>query len=182
MIDFGKALGRKFWQMGAASRADRRLPEAGRSRAQDTPGGLRSGAQSGQPADVHLRPVQARRSSGPGRCAAWLRDTTAAGYDHGAGWSTLADRFGFALLLPRAGADQQSPRLCFNWFSPADTERDGGEPASIKAMVDWMVRDHGIDPRRVFITGLSAGGADDVCDACLLSGALRGRCDHRRPA
>ena len=83
---------------------------------------------------------------------------TAAGYDYGAGWSTLADRYGFALLLPEQQRTNNAQR-CFNWFSPADTERDSGEPASIKAMVDRMVRDHGIDPRRVFITGLSAGGA-----------------------
>jgi poly(hydroxyalkanoate) depolymerase family esterase len=83
---------------------------------------------------------------------------TAAGYDHGAGWSTLADRFGFALLLP----EQQranNPGGCFNWFEPGDTQRDHGEAASIRAMVAKMVRENKIDPRRVFVTGLSAGGA-----------------------
>ena len=42
---------------------------------------------------------------------------TAAGYDLGAGWSTLADRYGFALLMP----EQQranNPNGCFNWFLP----------------------------------------------------------------
>jgi poly(hydroxyalkanoate) depolymerase family esterase len=83
---------------------------------------------------------------------------TAAGYDHGAGWSTLAKRYGFALLLPE---QQQANNAngCFNWFEPGDTHRDRGEAASIRAMVEKMVRDHGIDRRRVFITGLSAGGA-----------------------
>jgi feruloyl esterase len=83
---------------------------------------------------------------------------TAAGYNHGAGWSTLADRYGFALLLP----EQQranNPGGCFNWFEPGDTQRDRGEAASIWAMVAKMVRENGIDPRRMFITGLSAGGA-----------------------
>jgi poly(hydroxyalkanoate) depolymerase family esterase len=83
---------------------------------------------------------------------------TAAGYDHGAGWSTLADRYGFALLLPEQQRSN-NPNGCFNWFVPGDTRRDSGEAASIRAMVDTMVREHGIDRHRVFVTGLSAGGA-----------------------
>jgi poly(hydroxyalkanoate) depolymerase family esterase len=42
---------------------------------------------------------------------------TAAGYDLGAGWSTLADRYGFALLLPEQQRSN-NPNGCFNWFQP----------------------------------------------------------------
>jgi poly(hydroxyalkanoate) depolymerase family esterase len=83
---------------------------------------------------------------------------TAASYDHGAGWTQLAARSGFAVLLP----EQQranNPNLCFNWFLPEDTRRDQGEVASIKQMIDHMIRVHGLDAKRVFVTGLSAGGA-----------------------
>ena len=83
---------------------------------------------------------------------------SAASYDLGAGWSTLAERFGFALLLP----EQQrlnNPNGCFNWFQSGDIERGHGEAASIRQMVMTMVSNHGIDPARVFVTGLSAGGA-----------------------
>jgi feruloyl esterase len=83
---------------------------------------------------------------------------TAAGYDHGAGWSTLADRFGFALLMPEQQRSN-NPNGCFNWFQSGDIERGHGEALSIREMVESMVVDHGIDRRRVFITGLSAGGA-----------------------
>src|SRR6187399_523302 len=83
---------------------------------------------------------------------------TAAGYDLGAGWSTLANRYGFALLLPEQQRSN-NPNACFNWFEPGDTKRGGGEAASIQAMVKQMIRENDIDPRRVFITGLSAGGA-----------------------
>ena len=83
---------------------------------------------------------------------------TAAGYDHGAGWSTLAARYGFALLLPEQQT-ANNPKRCFNWFLRGDTERGRGEALSIRQMVDRMVRDLAIDRRKIFVTGLSAGGA-----------------------
>lgn len=83
---------------------------------------------------------------------------TAAGYDHGAGWSQLADEQGFALLFPEQ-TRANNPNLCFNWFSPIDSRRESGEAASIRQMVDAMVARHDIDPERIFVTGLSAGGA-----------------------
>ncbi|WP_436199728.1 extracellular catalytic domain type 1 short-chain-length polyhydroxyalkanoate depolymerase [Astrobacterium formosum] len=83
---------------------------------------------------------------------------TAASYDHGAGWSTLAERYGFALLLPEQQRSN-NPNGCFNWFQSGDIERGRGEAASIRHMVEHMVRHKGIDRSRVFVTGLSAGGA-----------------------
>jgi poly(hydroxyalkanoate) depolymerase family esterase len=83
---------------------------------------------------------------------------SAAAYDHGAGWSQLADELGFALLCP----EQQranNPNLCFNWFSPVDARRGSGEALSIRQMAAAMVATHGLDERRIFVTGLSAGGA-----------------------
>jgi feruloyl esterase len=83
---------------------------------------------------------------------------TAASYDLGAGWSTLADRYGFLLLLPEQRREN-NPKTCFNWFRESDIVRGGGEAASIRQMITRMAADHDIDPRRIFITGLSAGGA-----------------------
>src|SRR4051812_18781832 len=83
---------------------------------------------------------------------------SAASYDLGAGWSTLAERYGFVLLLPEQ-TPANNPKTCFNWFLPGDTARGGGEALSIRQMIEKTVGAHGIDRTRVFITGLSAGGA-----------------------
>jgi len=82
----------------------------------------------------------------------------AASYDHGSGWSRLADEQGFALLYPEQRRGNNA-NLCFNWFNTGDTKRDAGEALSIRQMVSAMVEEHGIDPSRIFVTGLSAGGA-----------------------
>lgn len=82
----------------------------------------------------------------------------AAGYDRGAGWSVLAERHGFALLYPEQNRDN-NPNLCFNWYQRSDATRGVGEAASIAGMIAAMRAAHPIDPGRVFVTGLSAGGA-----------------------
>jgi poly(hydroxyalkanoate) depolymerase family esterase len=74
------------------------------------------------------------------------------------GWLVMAERCGFALLAPEQLATNNLNR-CFNWFLREDATRDHGEAASIAAMVATMLRDGRLDAERVFVTGLSAGGA-----------------------
>ena len=94
-----------------------------------------------------------------------------------AGWLGLADDAKLALLLPEQkglprylhdlyiftwvvalfGANNQN--ACFNWFNPKHTARDRGEALSIRQMIDAMIARHSVDPSRVYIVGLSAGGA-----------------------
>jgi poly(hydroxyalkanoate) depolymerase family esterase len=83
---------------------------------------------------------------------------TAASYDHGSGWSRLADRYNVALLYPEQQRSNNA-NLCFNWFVPHDIRRDAGEALSIRQMIETLVIRHGIDRERIFVTGLSAGGA-----------------------
>jgi poly(hydroxyalkanoate) depolymerase family esterase len=83
---------------------------------------------------------------------------TASGYAAGAGWLDLADRYGFVVLCPEQTA-ANNLQSCFNWFQPDDCHRGSGEAASIKAMIDSATRQHQADPKRIFVTGLSAGGA-----------------------
>jgi feruloyl esterase len=83
---------------------------------------------------------------------------TAAAYDAGSGWSRLADEAGFAVAFPQQNA-RNNGRLCFDWFDARHVGRGDGEVRSIAAMVGHMLETHRLDRRRVFITGLSAGGA-----------------------
>ena len=83
---------------------------------------------------------------------------TAEEYDHGSGWSTLADEHGFALLFPEQTRANHL-KCCFNWYELDDTERDRGEALAIRQMIERMLADHDLDRRKVYVTGLSAGGA-----------------------
>jgi poly(hydroxyalkanoate) depolymerase family esterase len=78
-------------------------------------------------------------------------------YAH-SGWPKFADAYGFALVLPQTSSANNA-NSCFNWFEPGDSGRGQGEALSIKQMVDKAVALYGGDTRRVYITGLSAGGA-----------------------
>lgn len=97
-------------------------------------------------------------------------------YGHGAGWVNLAERFGFALVLPEQ-EERNNPGKCFNWFNGfawtdylpwnylwfgSDIDRDNGEAASIVSMVKFALQQHRLNPRQVYITGLSGGGAMTV--------------------
>jgi poly(hydroxyalkanoate) depolymerase family esterase len=101
----------------------------------------------------------------------------AATFARDAGWLALADSAELALLMPEQkglpsylydfyvfswvtamfGANNQN--ACFNWFEPDDIKRDSGEALSIRQMIDAMVQRNSVDPKRVYIVGLSAGGA-----------------------
>lgn len=83
---------------------------------------------------------------------------SAGGYDIGSGWSALAEDYGFVVLFPEQ-VRQNNANLCFNWFNSSDTQRDHGEVLSIRQMIAAMVAQHPINERRIYITGLSAGGA-----------------------
>jgi len=83
---------------------------------------------------------------------------TAESYDRAAGWTALAREQGFCVLYPEQ-KDANNPRRCFNWFRPSEVTRDRGELASIRQMIVHLSARAGCDPARIYITGLSAGGA-----------------------
>jgi poly(hydroxyalkanoate) depolymerase family esterase len=75
-----------------------------------------------------------------------------------AGWNALADANHFAVIYPQQRSANQ-PLSCFTWYATGDISRGMGEAASIVAMVDHEASAHAIDKTRVYVTGLSAGGA-----------------------
>jgi poly(3-hydroxybutyrate) depolymerase len=79
-------------------------------------------------------------------------------YTDASGWTQMSDQLHVALVMPQQQQANNS-NLCFNWYDPTKTTRDQGEAMSIKQMIDKMKANYSIDASRVFVTGLSAGGA-----------------------
>jgi poly(hydroxyalkanoate) depolymerase family esterase len=72
-----------------------------------------------------------------------------------AGWDQLADTHKFYVLYPEV----QTGQYCFSWFDLGQSSRGQGEAASVAQAVAAMQSRYGIDSGRIFVTGLSAGGA-----------------------
>ena len=72
--------------------------------------------------------------------------------------NTLAEEQGIVVLYP-AQSESANQTRCWNWFNAADQRRDEGEPSIIAGMTREVIGSHNIDSRRVYIAGMSAGGA-----------------------
>ncbi|TNC49130.1 PHB depolymerase family esterase [Rubellimicrobium rubrum] len=70
----------------------------------------------------------------------------------------LAEEFGFFVVYPGQTQAANMSR-CWNWFNAADQQRDQGEPSLIAGMTRTIMGEFPVDKERVYIAGLSAGGA-----------------------
>jgi poly(hydroxyalkanoate) depolymerase family esterase len=73
----------------------------------------------------------------------------------------IADRHGFVVIYPAQPSGRNANR-CWNWFLPAHQQRGAGEPDLIAGTTQKLIAQESgqtVDPRRVFVAGLSSGGA-----------------------
>lgn len=76
----------------------------------------------------------------------------------GTGMNELARAHNVVLVYPEQKHAANS-HGCWNWFKPNHQQRDRGEPAMLAGLTRAVMRAHDVDPARVYVAGLSAGGS-----------------------
>jgi poly(hydroxyalkanoate) depolymerase family esterase len=79
----------------------------------------------------------------------------------GTGMNLLAAEQGTIVIYPAQPSGANISK-CWNWFRPADQGRDAGEPAILAGIVRQVLAQQNADPARIYVAGLSAGGAAAV--------------------
>jgi poly(hydroxyalkanoate) depolymerase family esterase len=72
--------------------------------------------------------------------------------------NSIAERENFLVLYPAQSVEANTDK-CWNWFEPAHQERGKGEPSLIAGMTQSIISKYKIDANKVYIAGMSAGGA-----------------------
>lgn len=82
---------------------------------------------------------------------------TAADFAAGSRFDECAESRGALVLYPEQSV-RANPQRCWNWFLPENQSRREGEPAAILSLIDGVRLRYPVDPNKIFVAGMSAGG------------------------
>jgi poly(hydroxyalkanoate) depolymerase family esterase len=123
--------------------------------------GTYTGSDGARPYRLFVPPRRlAGRIAGRPRLIVMLHGCTQTAEDFatGTGMNRYAGAADCLVLYPEQ-VSRANPQRCWNWFNPADQQRDHGEPALIAGMTRQVMAQYDVDPAAIFVAGLSAGGA-----------------------